>query len=437
VVGSDLFGEESLNVTSTDTLTIKAKTIMLDSVRVFNVDNTSRSTFLVGVTDDPVFGKTTAALVADVHYGVDLNTGQLFKPGYEDGDVLDSLILVLEIDSTGFYGDENVRYDVQVFQLTESINALTEIYSNREINFDPEPIGQVDNLRVRSDSVSVYYPSLGTTRREFGQMRIPLGDKISKILFEDLRAIETNPDFIQEFFGVRVEATPATDNAMFGVNISSNSFNSRIQSFYSRGDTSLLFEYPLNDLTNNISLGRKLTTLERDNSAAPISQFFGDEAAGDSLSFIQSLLGTDVELDFSSIFNVEDFLINQAILEMTVAVLPGDDLESNPPIEQLILSSRGDDGDLDLLDEINEGLVFNQLDIYFGGTAEETIVNGLTLYQYKMNITRSLIDIANGNLPSTLYLTPLLRNERANRTVIYGPGHASNPLKLTLSITSP
>lgn len=410
---------------------------MLDSVRVFNVENVSRSTFLVGVTDDPVFGKTTAALVADVHYGVDLNTGQLFKPGYEEGDVLDSLILVLEIDSTAFYGRANPRYDVEVFQLTESINDLTEIYSNREFNFDSDPIGVAENIRIPTDSVSIYYPSLGTTRRELSQIRIPLGDRISNFLFEDLRGIETNPEFIEQFFGVRVEATPSSENAMFGVNISSNSFNSRIQSFYSRGDTTLLFEYPLNDLTNNISLGRKMTALERDNSTAPINQFFGDEAAGDSLLFVQSLLGTDVELDFSSIFDVEDFLINQAILELTVAVLPDDDLELNPPIEQLILSSRGDDGELDLLAEINEGLVFNQLEIYFGGTAEETIVNDLTLYQYKMNITRSLIEISNGNLPSTLYLTPLLRNERANRTVIYGPGHATNPLKLILSVTSP
>lgn len=437
MVGSDLFGDESLNVTSTDTFSVKARTVLVDSVRVYNEDNVSRSTFLVGVTDDPIFGKTTASLVADVHYGVDLLTGQLFKPGYEEGDVLDSLILVLEIDSVGFYGDDNATFDFEVFQLAESINQLDEIYSNREISFDPESIGTKENVFISTDSVSVYYPSLGTTRRELSQIRIPLGEEIGNLLFEDLRDIETNAEFIQEFFGVRVEATPSTNNTMFGVNIASTSFNSRIQSFYSRADTTLLFEYPLNDLTTNLSLGRKLSALERDISSASISQFLGDAALGDSLLFVQSLLGTDVELDFSSIFNIEDFLINQAILELTVAVLPGDNLELNPPIDQLILSSRGDDGQLDLLDEINEGLIFNQLEVYFGGAVDQAIVNDVTLYRYEMNITRSLIEISNGNLPSKLFLTPLLRNERANRSVIYGPGHSDYPLKLTLSVTSP
>lgn len=436
VVGSDLFGEESLNVSSTDTLTIKAKTVELDSLRVFNVENVSRATFLVGLTDDPVFGKTKASLVADVHFGVDLTTGQLFKPGYEEGDVLDSLILVLEIDSTGLYGDLNTTYNIEVFQLTESINEFTEIYSNRDVSFDPEPIGNKENVTISLDSVSLYYPSLGTTRRELAQIRIPLGESVSNLFFNDLREIETNDQFGEQFFGIRVEATPQNDNAMFGVNIASSAFNSRIQSFYSRADTTLLFEYPLNDLTQNISLGRKFSDFEVDNSSAIIHDFLGDESAGDSLLFIQSLLGTNVELDFSSILNGGDFLINQAILEMTVATLPEDDLELNPPIDQLILSTKGDDGELDLLAEINEGLVFNQLEIYFGGEVEQSVVNDVNMYQYNMNITRSLIEILNGNLNSTMFLTPLLRNERANRTVIYGPGHPVYPMKLKLSITS-
>ncbi len=435
LVGSDLFGEESLNVTSTDTVTIKAKTVPLDSIRVFNVENVSRSTFLIGVIDDPVFGKTTASLVADVHFGVDLNSGQLFKPGYQEGDILDSMILLLEIDSAGLYGDLNTTYDIEVFQLTESLRSFSDIYSNQDFSFDPDPIASRENVRISLDSLSLYYPSLGTTRREKAQIRIPLGEAVSSFLFEDLRAIETNEDFIQEFYGIRVEATPSNDNAMFGVNIASNFFNSRIQSYFSRADTTLLFEYPLNDLTTNTNLGRKFSDIELDNSSAMISDFFGDESAGDSLLFVQSLLGTNVELDFSSIIN-NDFLINQAILEMTVAVLPEDDLELNPPIDLLVLSTIGDDGELDIIAEISEGLVFNQLDIYFGGEVEQNVVNDRNMFQYQMNITRSLIEISNGNLPDKLIVTPLSRNESAKRTIIYGPGHAEFPLKLTLSVTS-
>jgi len=435
-VGSDLFGEGIVSVKSTDTLSIVAKTVALDSVRVYNEDNTSRSTFLIGELDDPYFGQMKASLVSEIHFGVDLVTGQLFKPGYQEGDVLDSMILVLSIDSVGNYAKPNDRFDIEVFRLTESINSLEDIYSNQDIAFDSEVVGSASGVRIRTDSVSVYFPSLGTTRSEPGQLRIPLNETISDILFNDLIDIETNTDFIEAFNGIRVEATPSTGNSIFGVNISSNSFNSRIQSFYSRGDTTLLFEYPLNDLTQNVSLGRKLTDFQRDNKSSPIASFLDNIAASDSLIFIQSMLGTTVELDLSAINLLDDNLINQGVLEMTIAQLPDNDIELFAPIETLILSTKNENGELQILAEINEGLVFNQLEIFFGGSVEESVINDMTVFQYKMNITRSLIQMANGEIPTTLFLTPLLVTERANRTILYGPGHSKFPLKLNLSLTS-
>jgi len=435
-VGSGLFGDEDVIVNSTDTLPIKARTIALDSVLVYNEDNVSRNSFLLGKLNDPYFGKMTASLISELHFGVNLMTGQLFKPGYQDGDVLDSMVLVLAIDSLGQYGSKNDRFDIEVFRLTESINALENIYSNQDISFDTEVVGTISGVRVSVDSVSVYYPSLDTTRREYAQIRIPLTESITDILFNDLKEIETNIDFIQAFNGIRIEATPSTDNSIFGVNISANSFNSKVQSFFSRADTSLLFEYPLNDLTQNVSLGRKLTDFDRDYESSPISQFLNNTQTSDSLIFIQSMLGTTVELDFSAINKFDDNLINRAILEMTIAQLPDDDLDLFPPVETLILSTRDENGNTVILAEINEGLVFSQLDDFFGGGVEESIINDMTVFQYKMNITRSLIQIANGELPTTVYMTPLLITERANRTILYGPGHSTFPLKLNLSLTS-
>lgn len=435
-VGSELFGEEDLDVTSTDTFQIISKTIPLDSVLVYNEDNMSRNTFLMGELDDPFFGKMKASLITELHFGVNLTTGQLFKPGYQEGDVLDSMVLVLAVDSLGYYGRPNDRFDIEVFSLTESINSLDNIYSNQEIAFDSEVVGSVEGVRARTDSVTIFFPSLDTTRREFGQIRIPLNEKITDVLFNDLQDIENDGDFIQAFNGIRVEATPLTGNSIFGINISTNSFNSRVQSFYSRADTSFLFEYPLNDLTQNISLGRKLTDFDRDNGSSQISQFLNNAQTSDSLIFIQSMLGTSVELDFSAINQYEDNLINRAVLEMTIAQLPDDDIELYPPIETLILSTRDENGNTQILAEINEGLVFSQLDEFFGGGIEETVVNGMNVFQYRMNITRSLIQMANGNLPTTVYLTPLLVTERANRTILYGPGHSTFPLKLNLSLTS-
>jgi len=435
-VGSGLFTDGDLDVFSVDTMTIVATNIPLDSVEVYSENNMTRSTYLLGELDDPFFGKMNGALVTELHYGVDLFTGQLFIPDYQEGDILDSIVLVLAVDTLGNYGVRNDLFDIEVFKLSESINQRTSIFAPVDIPADPTIAASAINVRPRADSVRVFFPSLGTTIPEFGQIRIPLNDNLANILFNDLRGIGSDVEFVEAFNGLRIEATPASGNSMFGVDISTTIFNSRVQCFYRRDSLPLLYEYALDDRTRNLSEGRKFTDFERDNASSPISQFLDDPEAADSLIFIQSMLGSTIELDLSAINQFQDNLINQATLEMTIAQLPGDNMNIYPPIETLVLSTIGEDGEPDVLAEINEGLIFSQLETFFGGTIEENFVDGMTVFQIEMNITRSLILMANGELPTTLFMTPLMPTERPNRTILFGPGHSTFPLRLNLSLTS-
>lgn len=433
-IGVELFDEDDLKVSSTDTISIEAKTVLLDSVRVFNIENTVINTFLLGELEDPYLGNTTASLISEVHFAANIANRQILLPGFRDDDVLDSMVLVLAIDTSGFYGMPNARFDFEVFRLTESINTELQIFSNFEVAFDETVIGSADNVRIPLDSSAVYFPSLGTTINEFPQVRIPLNEQITKVLFEDLADLASDSAFIEVFNGIRVEATPSTGNSIIGVNIASNDVNSRIETFYSRGDTTLLYEYALNDLTRGISEGRKYTDFDRDISGAPVENFVNESS--DSLLFMQSMLGTTIELDLSAIFNIEDVLINQAILEMTIADLDGDNLDTFEPVETVIISYRDENGESSILEEINEGLAFNQLAISFGGSVQEEIENGKNVFQYKMNITRSIIEMLDGDVPTSIFITPLQITERANRSILYGPNHSEFPLKLNLSLTS-
>ncbi len=436
IVGSSIFDDEELSVTSTDSLTLIASTFALDSVRVFTLENSSIQTFLIGELEDPFLGTMTSALVTEVHYPVDLLSGLISVPDYQEDDVLDSMVIALQVIPDRFYGDIESTFDIQVFQLTESINQERRISTNDEFSFNPEPIAELNDVRIAQDSVVVFLPSEGTSTRESAQLRIPLGEEIANQLFNELGDFARNPEFVAAFPGIRIEATPTSGNSMFAASIANNQFNSTIQTFYKRDGIALLYEYALNDLTVGVPLGRKFSDFERDFDSSPISQFLDDTAAGDSLLFIQGMLGTSIELDMSSLLELEDVLINLATLELTVAQLPGEDFSVTPPIEALVISTLGENGEFVLLSEITEGLLFDQLALRFGGELEEVTDGNATVFRYTMNITRSLIEIFNGDLPSTIFITPLSTAEEAGRTIVYGPGHSRFPLKLQLSLTS-
>ncbi len=437
IVGSELFEGEGLNLTNVDSLDIQARTNLVDSIRLFTFEASSASGFLMGILDDPLFGSMKSSFVTEVHFAVDPRNLQELTPDYQDGDVLDSMILVLELDPAGFYGVQNDRFDFEIFLVEESINDRSIIFSNDEIAFGSTPVTTVDDVGIPTDSTVVFFPSLGTSVREFPQLRLPLETGISDILFNDLRTIQNDTSFVNEFFGIRIEATPTSENSMIGVDVSSLEINSRIQTFYSRQDSALLYEYALNDLAiPGVPLGRKYSDFDRDLSGATINTFLDSKELGDSLLFIQSMLGTNIELDLSSVLELGDVLINQATLELTIAELPGDDLSIKPPIENLILSFMDETGNLQLISEVNEALLFEEIDLRFGGTVQEVVDDNVMVQRYSMNVTRTVIDMFNGILPTTLFITPLSVTGQPRRTILYGPDNAQFPIKLNLSLTS-
>jgi hypothetical protein len=121
IVGSEILSDDFVDVAFTDTTTIKLLNIKADSTRVYPPGN---SIFLLGDIEDPVFGKTSTEVYTQIRKLFDI-------PDMENA-VLDSVVLSVSVNSSGFWGDSLAIQEIEVYELGESIVDYDSIYSNQQ-----------------------------------------------------------------------------------------------------------------------------------------------------------------------------------------------------------------------------------------------------------------------------------------------------------------
>ncbi|MEZ4985006.1 MAG: DUF4270 family protein [Saprospiraceae bacterium] len=147
-VGAELLAEDQANVGFTDTFTLQAHTIKGDSVRAYYPSSTGGAVlnFLFGRMVDPLFGTTSTGFYMEPLLWRDV-VGSNIEFFTRQGLILDSIILVLPLDSTGYYGRIDGSFGIDVFELTEPIlvdaneNGALEFYSNLDFDVNPVPPG--------------------------------------------------------------------------------------------------------------------------------------------------------------------------------------------------------------------------------------------------------------------------------------------------------
>lgn len=136
IIESDVLGKENSNfTTNNDTLSVLAYNKKLEAVQI-----NSLASYLLGVFNDPVYGKTTTSIVSQV-------SPTTFSPAFGENAVIDSVILtipylsrVIGTDDDGnttytiqdsLYGDYNPSVSLKPFKLS--------VYENNYFlrNFDP------------------------------------------------------------------------------------------------------------------------------------------------------------------------------------------------------------------------------------------------------------------------------------------------------------
>lgn len=410
---------DTLNVVSTDTVTVEAFSVELDSVR------TDKSASLVmGSMMDPVFGKTTMGFYTQV---------RLSSEGVDFGNnpVLDSLVLMLFYD--GYYGDTTTKQNVKVYEISEDLIYDSVHFSNQRIGTYPTVLADQDFIPNITDSVKVLKDKLGPHLRiNLSKQSNYLGNKI---LEAPKATLALNSTFIKFVKGLYVVASPVNHKgALLNFNIAKG--NTKLVVYFHDGDD------PAKDSVHyDLSISQacaRFVTIDH-NEYLDASQDLKrqilnhDSAQGAKQVYIQGSGGVRIKFKFPYF---KDFAkgkivaINDAILQVTN--MQNDTILSPPPTLTIIRQDSANRFS-GLVDE-NEGSG------YFGGGYNKTART------YSFRITQHLQNILQNSYKTSfdLYMvvnTPSKSSVSPNRVMFYGTnptvlgGNNSNRFKLKITYT--
>lgn len=420
-IGSELLADDQVEILFTDTLTINASVIKEDNLVTYDPDpSVNYDNFLVGDFMDPVFGRATSGLYAQLTLDFD-------EPDYENA-VIDSIVLTLEYDSASTYGILDEAFNLGVYRIMDFVDVEREYFSNESFAVDEMmPLAEVNNLIPQlnsSDSIIGlidyrFDDEEGDTIDFPASLRIPLPLSFAQELASyDSTIYSSNTNFVEQFNGIHVRPLNSTPG-MLSFNISAISV-SGLTVYYRQDDSKQQYTYEFSPSFVQFS------SFEHDFSGSIVENFFDDPILGDSLLFVQSMSGTNVQLEIPGIQDFDNVIINKAELIFTVAEIPGDDPDNYPPMFTIIAADLDEEEEFSFVEDILIG------GANFGGVTIEAD-NGLT--EYRMNLSAHLQEIINGNRASTLFLRAFPKQEQADRSVIYGPGHSTYPMRLDLTYT--
>ena len=369
---------DTLQVTTTDTTSIVAYTVPIDSVRT---DETS-SIFL-GSKSDPVFGKTTVGFCTQFDVAQ-----EAFSFGTTP--VWDSLVLCLAY-SGGYSGDTTAPMTVKVYEMTEALEVDSSYYSNRSfqhdatelanVTFHPHPLKKVI---MGSDTLS---PHL---RINLSNLTPVLADKIIQASADNLLNSTNFKDYMK---GLCVVTEPITQGGCL-VTFGPLQVYSRLSIYYhnsgSNGD-SLRFDFPIaSDCARFMNIDHNGY---QDASSDFKNQVFNhDTTLGKQKVYIQPMAGVKTKISFPHImdyYKKGKIAINEARLI----------LKNYDPSDTTVPAS------LAFVKFNKEGLVGYVVDelegeTYFHGTYDKTN------HEYYFRITRHLQKVLEGyyDTPYDLYL---------------------------------
>ena len=343
VIESDVLGEENANFsTNVDTINVIAYNKKLDGLRINNL-----SSNLLGVFNDPEYGKTTASIVTQL-------TPLTFGEDFGVNPVIDSVVINIPYFSTvtgvetnnndastysldSIYGNEDAtikltiyrnNYFLRDFDPSGEANSIQNYFSKAEeltnptqnfvlngtqtINFDDhlgEMIYEKSDFRINSDAEELWAISSTDTVKTYAApaMRIVFDSEIiednEEIAFWQQTIIDKSGDavlsnannFRNYFRGLYFKAESTVDNSYMAL-MDISSSNANITIYYKNGEESARTQ---NSYTLNFSGNRLNTFINEFNN--PLLD--GDETNGDETLYLKGLEGSMAVVD---LFGNED-----------------------------------------------------------------------------------------------------------------------------------
>ncbi|MEM1320919.1 MAG: DUF4270 family protein [Bacteroidota bacterium] len=411
-VGADLLDQDKADVFFTDTLSLITRSVSVDSVQTYSSDISRQSTiYLCGDLQDPIFGKAQSTIYSQFRFNST-------PPNFENA-TLDSIVLLLQYDTTGFYGDTMNAQSVEIYRISETMDSSDTYFSNRTFAVDAQALGGAYNFQPKPTSL-VELDRGADTLILNPHLRIRLDDAFGTELL-DTTLYETEATFLETFHGLQVRAITPTET-MMGFRLTGSL--SRLQVFYTVDTTATSYIFPITDRSV------KFTNFEHDYTGTDIPAFVNDNSQGDSLLFVQGMAGSNIEIEVPNAQSFGDIIVNQAELELTVAELPGDNTSNFTPPIRLILAEENDDNELLLIRDVTLSLAA------FNGLSEEVDDGeGSTIRKYRLNLSSHFQNLVDGDTDKPLTLLIFGKQEVPTRTVLFGPGHSKYPAKLNFAYT--
>ena len=435
-IGSELLDEDQFEFEFMDSLTLRARTVKNDSLRVYQLLSSAQLVnYQLGDFEDPIFGRVKSEIITQVEIN-SFSAGGI-RPDFEG--TLDSAVFILPFNGEGLYGNSlGQPFDVELWQLDERLDYLQEY--NAEEEFAASTFIQSTTIRPDTGIVEIITPgTLNEIDTLFqGQVRIPLDYDKALEFFEADTLVYDDDDPFAEFhkgFIFRPASTTPGITSFQMLARNNSDLEAGLRFYYhvdslNGGRDYRTYLFPVGLFSANF------TTFEHDYTGTIVEDAFNQDFSEEvEYCFVQSMIGVDTEIELPYINDSEELsavAINKAILEFSVFELAGDDTITYPPIDQLLISEVREDGSLSIIRDLS--IVLPAADDIqfiadrFGGNFEE---DG----KYRLNMAAHLQEVLEGNATNKLRITPYFRGDKASRIVIGGPGNPDAPMKLQIYYT--
>lgn len=253
---------------------------------------------ILGTVDDPYAGPTDASFITEVTLGSlsgELDKSDKYKKYYAD-----SLVLNLEVESGGWFGESLAKHDVQVYQLNQSLSLTDKYYANMSVEglYDETPIGE----KICSPLDTVPFIS-GKDTSYIHQWQIKLEDQLALKMFSYKKDTMSDREIFRDVFKplfIKSElASNDTKGSLVPLNLLSTKSNLTLYYSYDELDT----------VTNNVDTTKHASyTFPINIECLRINRFdhnnqgtidFNDPDANHLV--VQGMAGSMVKIDFNDI----------------------------------------------------------------------------------------------------------------------------------------
>lgn len=381
---NDLMSQQGL-----DTITLSANIMFVDSI------NTSNDTYYkFGILNDPDFGTS----VAETYTQINLPGNNFSFSDSMELVQLDSVVLLLKYYNT--YGNEDFEHEVQVYEMDEGFVDSLIYYTESTFNYT-DLLGSANILPNSEDSI------LAPNGFEYGVMAIKLNDDLGERLLNVSGQDEmmSDEEFTEFFKGICIKSSsvPVTNDGSI-VNLSLFDPSTKLIVYYSEihSDTTynLSSEFPINSSakTSNYINNDYVSNMEIN------SQLF-DSTYQAEVVYLEGMNGLKLRVKFPYL----DSLVSKGLAIGNASLVLPVNRESD--------------------------VFLNPSDLYVKNVSFNPAAS-LDEGNYVLNITTFIQQYITGEIDAK-YIDICIKNyeTQVTRTVLNGPNHIDNPIKLYVTFT--